>query len=191
MSAQLPLRSRQRAWTSGEIQKLKNNANLGAEACAAILGRSVKSVKRKAARERISLRTPGHRNGLILGQPRDQKWMDQEGMSPSRLKEIQRQAYAGEIDLGRLERMVIDRVRNPHRPLCAWCSTRPVEKASTGLCSACHFRELARAHRDEAERVAARRDLDAARQQASRARRNTPLTDDHEAQIIDLFGEPR
>lgn len=183
--SRLPLRGTQRPWTSGEIQKLRNNANLGAEACATILGRTVKSVKRKAQRERISLRPPGERRGLLLGQARDTAWMQQPGIAPGRLKEIREQAIAGELDLGALERRVIDAVRRPNRPLCPWCSTRPVERQTTGLCEPCHLRELARAHRDEAEKAAARRDLDAARQQASRARRRAGI----EGEVVALFPE--
>lgn len=169
-----------RPWTSSEILKLRNNANLGAEAVAAILGRSVKSVKHKAARERISLRKPGERRGLLLGQAKDTAWMDQQVISPTRLKEIRDQAISGELDLGALERRIREAVLRPHRPLCPWCSTRPVERQTTGLCEPCHLRELARAHREEAERASARRDLDAARQQASRARRR-------QDNVVELF----
>lgn len=191
MSGQRELFSRrgpQKPWTSGDVQKLRNNAHLGANACALILGRTIKSVKHKASRERISLRTPGERRGMLLGQPKSQRWMDQTGISPVRLKEIREQAIAGEIDMGELERRIVDRVQRPHRQLCPWCGTRPVEKSTTGLCVSCHMRELARAHREEAERAAARRELDAARQAASRARRRAG---DGDAEIIELFrGEP-
>lgn len=173
----LGFRGPNRPWTSSEILKLRNNANLGAEACAAILGRSVKSVKHKAARERISLRKPGERRGLMLGQAKNAAWMEQTGISPTRLHQMREEAIAGTLDLGELERRAADAVRNPHRPLCPWCGTRPQQKASTGLCEPCHWRELARQHREEAERAAARRDLDAARQQASRARRKNTDTD--------------
>lgn len=183
-------RGTQRAWTSGEIQKLRNNAHLGAQACATILGRSVKSVKQKAQRERISLRPPGERRGLLLGQAKHAAWMDQGVISPGRLREMREQAIAGELDLGRLERIIVDRVRNPHRPLCPWCGTRPAERQTTGLCEPCHLRELARAHREEAERAAARRELDAARQQASRARRRAGDPDTgQDADVIPLFGD--
>lgn len=184
MSDQRPLNLRgdQRPWTSSEILRLRNNANLGVEACAALLGRSPKSVKQKAQRERISLRRPGERRGLLIGQSKHKSWMDQEGISPARLAKIREEVIAGEINLGDLERRVIDAVRRPNRPLCPWCSSRPIERQTTGLCEPCHLRELARAHRDEAERAAARRDLDAARQQASRARRKG-------AEIVDLFGD--
>lgn len=185
MSApRLNLRGEHKPWTSSEILKLRNNCNLGAEAVALMLGRSVKSVKHKAARERISLRKPGERRGLLIGQARDTAWMDQTGISPARLKEIREQAVAGELDLGRLEQRIADAVRRPNRPMCPWCATRPIERQTTGLCEPCHLRELARAHREEAERAAARRDLDAARQQASRARRKND-----EPNVIALFPE--
>lgn len=168
---QLSMRGDSKPWTSSEILKLRNNANLGAEACAALLGRSVKSVKHKAARERISLRKPGERRGLLIGQSRTTAWMEQEGISPVRLAQMREEAIAGTLDIGDLERRILDAVRRPNRPLCPWCGTRPQQKSTTGLCEPCHLRELARQHREEAERAAARRELDAARQQASRARR--------------------
>lgn len=177
----LGFRGNTKPWTSSEIMKLRNNSNLGAEAVAAMLGRSVKSVKRKAARERISLRKPGESRGLMLGQARDTAWMDQQGMSPARLAEIRAQVVAGTLDLGDLERRIADAVRRPNRPLCPWCGTRPQQKSTTGLCEPCHLRELARQHREEAERASARRDLDAARQQASRARRRN--------NVVDLFSK--
>lgn len=177
----LGLRAHSKPWTSSEIMKLRNNANLGAEACAAILGRSVKSVKHKAARERISLRRPGERRGLLLGQAKNGSWMDQAtGISEVRLAKIREEAIAGTLDLGDLERRIIDAVKRPNRPLCPWCGSRPQERATTGLCDPCHYRELARQHREHAERAAARRELDAARQQASRARRR-------DADVVQLF----
>lgn len=162
-----------RPWTSSEIARMRAHANLGTAAVAELLGRSVRSVKNKAHRERISLRGDGYRGGLIVGQSRSSSWMSQSGMSPRRLAEIREQVIAGNLDIGELERRVIDAVRNPQRPLCPWCGTRPIQRQTTGLCEPCHLRELARAHRDEAARIEAHRDLDAARQQASRARRKT------------------
>lgn len=162
-----------RGWRSSEIVVLRQNAHLGAEAVAALLGRTVRSVKRKAEKERISLRRPGERRGLLLGQPAGESWAnsDVSGIDPGRLAALRRDAINREVDLGVLEGRVRDAVLNRHRPLCPMCSRRHVERSTTGLCSPCHWRELARAHREEAERNNARRELDAARQEASRARR--------------------
>lgn len=180
----LGLRGTPKSWTSSEIHIIRNNSNLGVAVVAIMLNRSVKSVKHKAARERISLRKPGERRGLLLGQSKDTAWMDQLGISPARLALIREEAIAGTLDIGDLERRILDAVKKPHRPLCPWCGTRPQQKASTGLCEPCHLRELARQHREEAERASARRDLDAARQQASRARRKN-------ADGIDLFKDEK
>lgn len=178
MSAQQGFRFKDwRAWTSSEIQTLRNNANLGAEACAVILGRSTKAVKNKAARERISLRPAGEPRGLLMGQARNVDWMAQKGMSPARLREIRDQVVAGEVDMAELERRIIANTRGGRRQLCFWCGTRNVERQTTGLCEPCHLRELARAHRDIADRTMARRELDAARQQSSRARRRGVVDD--------------
>lgn len=178
------LEPRGKGWTSFEITTLRQNAHLGAHACAALLGRSVKSVKRKAEQKRISLRKPGERRGLILGQNRGTSWIDQKvsGIDPARLEALRRDVLSGEVDMTILEQRVRDAVLERHRPLCPWCGQRPQERATTGLCEPCHWRELARAHRDSVERTAARRELDAARQEASRARRRStapiPLFDE-------------
>lgn len=162
-----------RGWTSGEIVIMRQNAHLGAQAVATILGRSLTAVKRKAQKERISLRKAGERRGLLLGQPRGQSWAHEtvSGIDPGRLRTIREGAISRELDLGNLEARVRDAILKRNRPLCPWCATRPIERVTTGLCEPCHWRELARAHRDSIERDAARRDLDAARQEASRARR--------------------
>lgn len=167
---------RGKGWRSSEIVLLRQNAHLGAEAVAHLLGRSVRSVKRKAEKERISLRRVGERRGLLLGQPRGTSWVHEKvaGIDSARLAHLRRDAINREVDLGDLEARVRDAVLNRHRPTCPWCTKRPIERATTGLCEPCHWRELARAHRDSIERDAARRDLDAARQEASRARRRAP-----------------
>lgn len=174
-----------RSWTSGEVVILRQNAHLGAEKVATLLDRSVVSVKRKAQKERISLRRPGSRTGLLLGQPRRQSWAKAKvsGIDPTLLATLRAGAIDGTLDLGNLEARVRDAVLNRHRPLCPWCSRRPIERKTTGLCEPCHWRELARAHRDSIERDAARRDLDAARQEASRARRRAGTALDDEVEV--------
>lgn len=159
-----------REWTSTEVAILRDNAGLGVAALSLILGRSVKSVETAAARHRISLRKPGERRGKILGQPASGRWVDQPADS-SRLAAIRADVLSGLVSMGDLERRIRERIHGPARPLCPSCGQREQEKASTGLCEPCHLRELARAHRDEVDRQAARRDLWQARQEKHRSKR--------------------
>lgn len=170
-----------KGWTSQEISLLRKNAHLGAVYVSTVLGRSVASVRRQAHRHRISLRADGERRGIVLGQPAGTRWAAQvkAGVPIERLELLREQMLAGEVDMGALEAKVREHVHGKTRPLCPSCSERPQERWQTGLCEICHWRELARAHRLEADRASARRDLDAARQEASRARRAnlTPVVD--------------
>lgn len=162
-------------WTSSEIRTLRENASLGITALTLLLGRSKASIKAAANRYRISLRPPSEQRGIILGQPRGVAWMDQvkSGISPERLAAIRQEALNGELDLASLE----DRVRNQgsdkSRPTCPACSARPQDHTSTGLCSVCHMRALAQAHRENHIVDDAKRELWRAKQEASRARRST------------------
>lgn len=162
-----------RGWTSAELQALRANAHLGADALAAILNRPREAVRSAAHRHRISLRQSGENRGAVLGQPRGQRWADQirAGVSPERLAAIRRDTRDGVVDMATLERKARDAVYGKPRPVCPACGQRPIERQQTGLCEVCHWRELARAHRDEADRIEARRALDAARQEKSRAGR--------------------
>jgi ribosomal protein L37AE/L43A len=164
-----------REWTSQELATLRNQAHLGAEYVAQVLNRSVPSVKRQAQRHRISLRKPGEGRGIVLGQPRGVKWVDQvrAGVPIERLNLLREQVVSGEIDMATLERKAREAVEGKPKPTCPACSQRPVERSTTGLCEVCHWTYLARAHRDEADRAEARRRLDAARQEKSRAMRGT------------------
>jgi hypothetical protein len=144
-------------WTTAEIKLLRANSSLGASALAAMLGRTPASVRRAAVRYRISLRASGERRGLVLGQPR--------GVS------LKRDLRA---DLARDRRLAELVARNLSLPLdadlCPACARRPITVHSTGLCSVCHLRKLADAHRDAVAEIEARRELLAARQQLHRAR---------------------
>lgn len=166
-------------WTSQELAILRQNAHHGAEYIAQVLNRSLPSVKRQAQRHRISLRKPGERRGIILGQPGRVRWAEQvrAGVPIERLEQLRQQVLDGQVDMATLEAKVRERIHGRPKPLCPACSERPQERSTTGLCEVCHWRELARAHRLEADRAAARRDLDAARQEASRARRAANVVD--------------
>lgn len=159
-------------WTSNEISLLKQNAHLGAETVALLLDRSVASVKAAANRYRISLRPPGNKRGIVLGQPRGVRWMEQikHGISADRLASIRQEALAGELDLTALEERIRTR-GDRSRPTCPSCATRPQEHTATGLCGVCHMRALAQAHRENHIVDDAKRELWRAKQEASRARR--------------------
>jgi ribosomal protein L37AE/L43A len=166
-------RGNTKEWSTQELQTLREHAYLGAEALAAMLHRSVKSVKRMAERQRISLRREGSRAGLIMGQPRGVSWMSQVGASPERLEQLREEVLEGHVDMGELERRIKERIYGKAKPICPACGARNVERSQTGLCEPCHWTYLAREHRERADRDVARRDLDAARQEASRARRRS------------------
>lgn len=158
----------QKDWTTEELRLLKSSAKLGVESCAILLGRSEQSIKQAAKRYRISLRQQGSRGGILLGQPRGTAWMNQIGMDPERLAAIRQEAIAGDVDIAELEQRIRDHLDGAIAT-CPSCARRPVERPATGLCEPCHMTLLARAHRDEADRRQARRDLDAARQEKARS----------------------
>ena len=158
-----------REWTMDEIRLLKSSGSLGVETVALLLDRSPQSVRQAAKRYRISLRKPNSKGGLLLGQPRNRSWSKQLGMDPARLEAIRQEALSGDVDLAELENRIRDLTSKNHR-ICPECVRRPIERPTTGLCEPCHMSLLARAHRDEADRRAARRDLDAARQEKARAK---------------------
>ncbi len=164
---------RGRDWTVQELQTLRANAHLGAAAVAAMLDRTVIAVQACARKHRISLRKAGERRGPILGQPKGQHWAAQirAGVSVERLVAIRQDVLAGTVDMATLEAKAREAVYGKPKPVCPSCGQRPIERSQTGLCEVCHWRELARAHRDEADRIEARRALDAARQEKSRANR--------------------
>lgn len=162
-------------WTAQEIVVLRSQAHHGAEFISKALGRSIASVKRQAQRHRVSLRKAGETRGLILGQPAGVKWAEQvrAGVPLERLTMIREQILAGEVDMATLERKAREAVEGKPKPTCPACGQRPIERSTTGMCEVCHWQYLARAHRDEADRADARRRLDAARQEKSRAIRGT------------------
>jgi hypothetical protein len=147
-------------WTGSEIAFLRSHASLGAEEIARELGRSTSSVKSAAKRLRISLRRPGSRRGLVLGQPR----------SISLRRELRAGALSGRVSAEALEA----RRRLEELEICPSCAAREITNPKTGLCTVCHKRGLERAHREELERLraedAAQRDLWQARQEVKRAR---------------------
>lgn len=137
---------------------LRTHAEQGAQALAQLLGRSVRSVKNAAYRQRISLRPQGERRGLVLGQPRG------VGIKAA----IRADVIDGRVDAAAMaRRMQLD----ADASLCPSCARRPATVTTTGLCDVCHLDRLTRAHLDEVEKLDAQRALDASRQTLCRARR--------------------
>jgi ribosomal protein L37AE/L43A len=164
-----------RAWTTSEIEYMRKNSHLGAKALAGIFGRSQRSVVCAATRLRISLRPPGERRGLILGQPRAQSWAEQKsiGMTADRLERIRDDVLSGDVTMTSLEARAREiALGDRARPVCPACGARPQERKSTGLCEPCHLRALAQAHRDSESQRDAQRELWRARQESSRSKRN-------------------
>lgn len=163
----------QQRWTVQELAVLRSNAHHGVQVVAALLGRTEGQVRRCAQRNRISLRRPGETRGMVMGQRVGERWSEalRSGVAPERLEAIRQDVQGRVVDMATLERKARDAVYGKPRPVCPACGQRPIERQQTGLCEVCHWRELARAHRDEADRIEARRALDAARQEKSRASR--------------------
>lgn len=144
-------------WTTSEIAILRSSGHLGAVAVAAMLGRSVGSVREAARRQRISLRRRGERRGVLLGQPR--------GVS---LRELLPPEVAADR---RLAALILERQRvDADAELCPRCATRPASVRQTGLCPPCHKRRLAEVHREIVADQEASRELWQARQAVKRAR---------------------
>jgi len=148
----------QQSWTTGEVKVLRECAHLGADELARRLGRTRPSVKRAAQRYRISLRRPGVRDGLLLGQPR--------GLSLRRDMREALLAYPHLLE----QRLQMDY----EAELCPACAAREISVASTGLCRPCHLRHLAEIHREAIAEQQAKRALWVERQRLHRAREAEP-----------------
>ena len=160
-----------RAWTTAEITHLTQHSHLGAKHLAIELDRSERSIRLKAAELGISLRQPGSRRGILIGQPRGTKWTDQpEVMGRDRLTRIREDILAGKLHLPTILAQIRRQLEQP-LDLCPKCTSRAVDRPQTGLCQVCHLRELARGHRDEDDLQDAKRELWRARQERSRANR--------------------
>lgn len=152
----------QRLWTLKELDAIRSMANLGAEVIAESLDRSVWSVRKMAYRMRISLRRTGNRTGLVMGQPRGVSWAAgvHESGRIAALKQLRELIRHGKVDIENLELQARRELRLIEgAPLCPNCVARPQEVEKTGLCTDCHFRSLADAHRSNIERQGAQREL--------------------------------
>ena len=165
---------RGRPWTTRELAELRQLARLGAEAVADRLGRTVRSVRNQAHRQRISLRREGSRGGLVLGQPRgvSLRAARADRAEARALAEARERVLRGELDPALLDLEVRRAARIARGdPLCPACSRAPQETVH-GLCRDCHLRELARAYRERGpdRALEARREWDRERQRVKRAR---------------------
>lgn len=149
----------ERPWTTAEVAELRRGAHLGARAAAAILGRTVWSVRRKAHAERISLRPRGERRGKVIGEPREGSW----ATGPA--ARLRSDALTNKVDVGALE--VDGRLA---KPLCPSCGRRAMETRS-GQCRACHLEVVLGAYEEGGQARHAARALDAARAARYRQRR--------------------
>jgi len=136
---------------------MREHAHEGAAAVADLLGRSVKSVRRAAERQRISLRTRGVRCGLVLGQPK--------GVSlPAALHDDMASGRVSPEAIAERIRLLAD------GQLCPCCGKRPVQVRSTGWCRVCHLERLTEAHKSLKDEADAQREHAKARQASKRAR---------------------
>lgn len=147
-------------WTTRDIAFLRANAGLGVDELARLTGRSRQAVKAAAHRSGISLRRPGERRGLLLGQPR--------GLRLGELLPAADRETAALV----LARQRIDEGAE----LCPSCCVRPVRVKSTGLCIPCHKRRLAEVHRELLAEREATRELWQARQALKRGRDKASAT---------------
>lgn len=150
----------------------------GIMAIAEALGRSTTSIKMAAHRYRISLRGPGYRGGLVLGQPRGVSFGGANGngcrefQNVRVFREIRDDLLAGKIQISELELEATRRCKLARgTPLCPMCARNPQEIERTGLCNDCHLKELARAHRNLEQLRSPQREVWNAKQQNSRRRR--------------------
>jgi len=90
----------------------------------------VRAVRSTASRHGISLRTPGQRGGLLLGQPRGY-----------RLPREQREALLSGLSYDRLLTAYTDFMLGKGE-LCPACGKRPISTRD-GFCTVCHTRRLA------------------------------------------------
>lgn len=161
-----------RPWTTREIQLLRTHGYNGAPWLAIQLERSERSVRSKAGELGISLRRPGVRAGLLVGQRRGSRWLDSADVpgARGRLEQIREDVLAGRLDLGRVYEQIVERLSGS-RPPCPRCASRPIERDRTGLCEICHYRALAEAQRESSLLADAKRELGRRRQEISRSRR--------------------
>lgn len=147
-----------RMWTTKELLALRESGHLGAAAVARLLGRSVTSVEKMAARQRISLRSDGERRGSVLGQPR----------GVSIIPEIRENVVSGRIS----DEAIAERMRlHEDASTCPCCGRRPIEVSSTGFCGVCHKNRLIEAHLYELEKIDSQRSLWTSRTALCRARK--------------------
>jgi hypothetical protein len=162
-------------WTSKELARLRAAAHLGAAGAAEALSRPPESVRQAAKRHRISLRQPGERRGLLLGQPRGVSLLEARDAAShaTALRAVREEVLAGRLDPANLERAARRRyLLERGVPLCPGCARNPQENRASGLCVPCHLRHLADGHRSEGDEAQeAQRELWRERQRKVRARR--------------------
>jgi hypothetical protein len=156
-----------RPWTTTELTTLQTHAHLGAHHLAALLNRSLWSIRCAAADHRISLRPPGEHRGSILGQPRgttiDPTIRERITAHPALAMVIDAEARAA---------------LTGQQTLCPNCATWPVAPGRD-CCRPCWINGLTEAHRHQLAIELAQRANARARQEKHRALSDAPTTMDH------------
>lgn len=150
-------------WTTHEITMLREHASLGVHEVSRLLGRSESSVQSMAHRLRISLRRPGRRDGVILGQPRGVSFAH----GTPELRRYRRDVINGRVDASEIAQTL---TLDDDAELCPCCGKRPVEVETTGFCRACHLSHLTARHLAKLAEIEEQQRLWAARQELHRAR---------------------
>lgn len=150
-----------RDWSTLEVKILTEEGHLGVDHVCERTGRSRSSVKCKASELGQSLRRPGCKKGLRLGQPRRSQLSDLV-KDPELREALADPAIAAELTAALAADVVGD------GELCPRCSSRRITRKSTGLCDVCHFRGLAQKWRDKQAVKAAKAEYYREREQGKR-----------------------
>jgi hypothetical protein len=163
------------AWTTKEIAILRQCADKGADQVASAIERefghkrSVRAIRKRAHKMRISLRRRGSKDGLVLGQPRGVSWKAKPHTAA-----IRKAVVSGALDITAAEERIASDLADPP-PVCPACGQRPQRNPKSGLCDACHEAHLTR---DIEERAAAAREARAHQAAKQRAHRSKPCSVD-------------
>lgn len=162
--------SHHKPWTSTELATLHQHAHQGATTCALLLGRTTKAVRRQAERQRISLRTPNNRQGILLGQPTHTTTsaLATDAPNPTLIHHINQQIRDGQLPA--TIQTEAHKIATGHYPICPACARNYANHPTTGTCRSCYLRALAEAHHQHHDEQAAQQELWTARQQAKRRR---------------------
>lgn len=99
---------------------------------------------------------------------------------------------SGRVSLEELLEVADSDMQQSGQQLCPTCARRVIRPGTVaqryGICSVCHLQRLRDAHLERLAEVEAQRDLNAAKQQVSRARRRLGVLPDHVRESRDYTG---